>query len=94
MNCSIDDEVSFESPCPDDFETCTLTKFKGNKYIVRKGGILANDLKYGLDVLNRVTLKECKKDDEGTYEWICRECSALSELTVYGRHDHAGVFRT
>ena len=94
LNCSTGGEVTFESPCSDDFKTCTFKKLEQDGYIVRRGGVTVNDFKYKLEVTDYnvivITLNQCNEDDEGTYEWICGKCRALRKLRVYRRHDHEG----
>lgn len=71
LQCSEGDEVSFEIPCPDEFDGSRFKKFFEGEYIV-SDGVLRDETKYELDAdMTHVTLKECHEDDEGIYIWLC-----------------------
>lgn len=71
LRCSEGSNVSFEIPCPYEFDDSVFKKYYEGEFIVSDGE-LRDETRYELDAdKTHITLKECREDDEGIYYWLC-----------------------
>ena len=73
LKCTGGDNVTFACPCPEGFNSCRFKKFFQRGFILRDG-VVSDDHqgRYAADGQSAtITLKGCKKDDEGGYVSMC-----------------------